>query len=217
MSFRDQTYTNKELLILYEDDDLATKEFVQQISDSKIRTVQVATSPKLTLGMLRNVSVQECNGEYFCQWDDDDWSHINRIEFQMDIIQRCKMPACIMMYWLIFDMTENQAYVSCRRPWEGSLLCEKPLIAGELQYEDSAKGEDTLVIEKLISRNLVFPVVMPKLYTYVYHGENTSGYEHWAKIFDVSQRLSDQSSRIIRNILENKYSGKKASRLLDKI
>jgi hypothetical protein len=208
---------NRELVIVYEDDDLATKQFIKGLSDRQIVGVEVAASPKLSLGKLRNMSVQMCAGEYFCQWDDDDWSHCRRLEFQMDAMEQSRMPACVMMYWLIFDMTEGQAYVSCRRPWEGSLVCKRSLITGELQYGDVTKGEDTVVIERLALKNLVFPLVRPNLYVYVYHGKNTFGYEHWRELFEASQRLSVHSSNRIRDILENKYSGEEASRLLEQL
>jgi glycosyltransferase involved in cell wall biosynthesis len=216
-SFKDQTYINKELLIVYENDDLSTKQFLRQVLDKNIIKIEAGTSPKLTLGELRNLSIRECNGEYFCQWDDDDWSHNSRLEFQMDVIQKSTLPACVMIHWLIFDALRNQAYVSNMRPWEGSLLCKKSLITEELKYEDNDRGEDTTIIKRLFSRNLIFPVVMPKLYIYVYHGKNAWLYEHWEKIFKASKKLSPESSRIVRDILDGKYPGEEASEMLNQI
>ncbi len=216
-SFKDQKYINKELVIVYENDDLSTKQFLRQVLDNNIIKIEAGTSPKLTLGELRNLSIRECNGEYFCQWDDDDWSHNSRLEFQMDVIHKSQMPACVMIHWLIFDALENQAYVSNRRPWEGSILCKKSLITEELKYEDNDRGEDTTIIKKLFSKNLIFPVVMPKLYIYVYHGRNVWFHDHWEKIFRTSRRLSAESSQIVRDILDGKYSGEEASDMLNKI
>ncbi|HEY7534371.1 MAG TPA: glycosyltransferase family A protein [Thermodesulfobacteriota bacterium] len=216
-SFKDQKYINKELVIVYENDDISTKEFLGKIFDNDIIKIEAVASPKMTLGGLRNLSISECNGEYFCQWDDDDWSHNNRLVFQMEVIQKSRMPACVMFHWLIFDALENQAYVSNRRPWEGSILCKKSLIIEELKYEDNNRGEDTTIVKKLFSKNLIFPVVMPKLYIYVYHGKNAWLDEHWGKIFRASKKLSANSSRIVRDILDCKYSGEEASEMLDQI
>ncbi len=216
-SFNDQTYINKELVIVYENDDLSTRQFLTKVLDNKIIKIEAGTSPKLTLGELRNLSIRECNGEYFCQWDDDDWSHNSRLEFQMDVIQKSKLPACVMVHWLIFDALEKEAYVSSIRPWEGSLLCKKSLMTEELKYEDNDRGEDTTIIKRLFSRNLIFPVVMPKLYIYVYHGKNAWLYEHWERIFRASKKLSAESSRKIRDILDGKYSGEEASEMLNQI
>lgn len=215
--FQAQSYPNRELLILYEDDDHPTREYIGGISDPRISKVEVSASPKLTLGRLRNLAIEKCRGEYFCQWDDDDWFHQNRLEFQMLVIQESRMPASIMMHWLVYEVMQGQAYVSNRRPWEGSLLCKKSLIGEEMNYDDLVKGEDTSLIERLFSGSLVFPIIMPKLYIYVYHGENTWEYEHWKPIFEAGTRLSVSSSRLIRDILSGCYSEKEASELLDKI
>ena len=64
-SFLDQTYENRELVIIYEDDDLATIQFLNNIVDSRVLKMEVPASPKLTLGKLRNLGMQNCNGEYF--------------------------------------------------------------------------------------------------------------------------------------------------------
>jgi glycosyltransferase involved in cell wall biosynthesis len=216
-SFEDQTYNNKELVIVYEDDDHFTDDFLCRVTSSKIKKIKVKKSKCLALGGLRNLSIQECSGEYFCQWDDDDWSHNNRIAFQMNVIRESNMPACVMMHWLIFDETEDQAYVSNRRPWEGSLLCKKSLISKDIKYDDTNKGEDTHIVKELFKSHLIFPVMMPKLYIYVYHGKNVWQREHWEEIFMASKKLSNTSSKIIKDILDSKYSGEKASSMLDQM
>lgn len=216
-SFHDQTYVNKELIIVFESDDLSTKQFVEQISDHDVFKVEVAASPKQTLGQLRNLSVLKGHGDYFCQWDDDDWYHNSRLEFQMNALKESQLPACVMIQWLVFDATRNHAYVSNMRPWEGSLLCRKSLLAGALEYDETARGEETNLVYKLLLKNLVVTMVMPQLYVYVYHGKNVWGYEHWENIFAASKALPPESGVVIRDILENRHSGEEASRLLDRM
>lgn len=216
-SFKDQTYPNRELVIVYESDDGETGEFLEGVTDHNIVVVEAPSSPALSLGELRNLSVSECGGEYFCQWDDDDFYHNDRLSFQMDVICQSKMPACVMMHWLMFDAGSRQAYVSVMRPWEGSLLSKKSLIGDELRYEEKSRGEDTPFVNGLFSRSLVFPVIMPKLYIYVYHGSNVWEKEHWERIFAASRKLSGDSSIIIGDILDGRYTGEEASRLLDSL
>jgi glycosyltransferase involved in cell wall biosynthesis len=215
--FRDQRYLNKELVIVFENDDLSTKKFLKQVSDKNILKIETVASSNLTLGELRNLSIRKCNGEYFCQWDDDDWSHSKRLEFQMDVIQKSQKPACVMMHWLVFDTSENQAYISYGRPWEGSILCEKSLITEEHKYENIKRGEDKNIIKTFVSKNLTSLVAIPKLYVYVYHGNNLWSYDHWDYIFRTSTKLSAESSRIVKETLEGKHSGEKASEMLDAI
>ncbi len=216
-SFRDQKYTHKELVIIYESDDSVTSEFLKGITDSNIYKIEAPALPRHTLGELRNLAVSKSRGEYFCQWDDDDFSHNERLSFQMGILQQTGMPACVMIHWLVFDEVRGQAYVSNMRPWEGSIMCSKSLVGNEIKYEDEAKGEDTPLINKLFSKNLVFPIVMPKLYIYVYHGGNVWTEQHWDKIFKASRKLSAESSQVIRDILDGKYTGDEASSLLDEL
>lgn len=216
-SFRDQTYPWRELVVVYEGDDADTAGFMDAIGDDNIRTIEAPPSPGLTLGELRNISVNECRGEYFCQWDDDDWSHPERLSFQMDVIRKSGLQASILMHWLVFDDASKKAYVSTRRPWEGSLLCKKSLIGGDLKYDARRRGEDTPLVTGLFRNGQVFPVIMPKLYIYVYHGDNVWTKEHWESIISASKSLSDESSLIINDILERKYTGKEASRMLDAI
>ena len=216
-SFRDQTYPRKELVVVYEGDDEDTAGFMRGIGDENIRAVEAPATPGLTLGELRNISVDKSGGEYFCQWDDDDWSHRERLSFQMEVIRKSGMQASVLMQWLIFDNTRKKAYISARRPWEGSLLCKKSLITGDLKYNAARRGEDTPLVNSLFKNGLVFPVIMPKLYIYVYHGGNVWTVEHWKSIFSASRALSDSASLIIGDILAGEYTGEDASDLLDKI
>lgn len=58
----------------------------------KIREIMVradvpnssGVSRKLTLGELRNISMEEAQGEYFCQWDDDDFHGKERVAKQWE-------------------------------------------------------------------------------------------------------------------------------------
>lgn len=214
--FKTQTYPNRELVIVYESDDAQTKTYVEQINTPGIVLLEVPAEPELTLGRLRNMAVKECNGDYFCQWDDDDWYHPKRLDQQMRVIEESRMSASIMLHWLIFDANSGQAYISCRRPWEGSLLCKKSVLdTYDIQYKDVAIGEDTDVIKRLFEKHLIFPMIFPILYIYIYHGKNAWNDEHWVKIFNSSTKLSRKSNRLIKNILEGTYTHQEAADLLD--
>lgn len=217
-TFHAQTYANKELLIVYEDDDAFSKAYLKKLSAPDIQTIEVPRSPDLTLGKLRNRAVQACRGEFFCQWDDDDWYHHRRLEFQMDVIRQSRFPACVLMHWLVFDATQNQGYLSPRWPWEGSVLCQTQIVGEDMEYANLKRDEDTPFIRKMMKKHLVFPVMMPKLYIYIYHSANVCGYEHWRdNIFKASKPLSTATSRLMADIVNGRYSVKKASELLDAV
>lgn len=214
--FKSQTYQNKELVIVYEDNDPDIKNFVTGIKDPTIKSFEISTNPKLSLGELRNLSLEFAIGEYICQWDADDWYHNRRLELQMDYCLKMHKPVCFLTYWLIFDSLTRKAYLSCKRLWEGTILCRKDRIKQEdIKYPAEPKMEDFYFVEKLLEKNHVYPVDLPHLYIYVYHGENTWPYQHFQHNFEVGKVLSESASQIINDILEGKYSNGQASDLLD--
>lgn len=217
--FLAQTYVNKELIILYEDDDLATEKLVGGgfPTESGIRLLRAPAYPKMTLGELRNVAIKVAMGEFICQWDDDDWYHMSRLELQYGKLFGAGRHGSILTQWLVFDCLTATAYLSHVRLWEGSILCRKSVLQ-QKAYEDKPLGEDTATIEYLASRNSLYLLEeMPGLYIYVYHGGNLWEHEHWNAIFRCSTEMIAEDSRTILAILNGKYPIREASLLLDAI
>ena len=77
-SFLRQTWSNKELVIINHGNSK-----VWTGVDSRIRESMVNKSPGVTLGDLRNRSIDTASGDWCIQWDDDDWYSDTRIENQM--------------------------------------------------------------------------------------------------------------------------------------
>ena len=202
--FNNQSYENKQLIIVYEEVDTLTHEFIIfQKFDNNIKVIKIGSSlEKLSLGELRNISVEQADGEYVCQWDDDDWFDPDRLKIQMEFIQNSRKPACILSRWVVFNSQTKKAYISNRRLWEGSLLCRKDLII-ENPYLPLHKGEDTSVIESLfIEDNLHIIDDQPELYIYVSHGNNTWEQYHFDQIFLYSIELDSEYASDIEEILE---------------
>ena len=206
--FRNQSYENKQLVILYEDFDLATDQFIKRREwEKRIKIIRVGASPvKCSLGELRNISVREADGEYVCQWDDDDWFDPDRLTNQMQHIQTTGKPACLLSRWIVYDAIHQKAYISNRRLWEGSILCQKLLML-EKPYPAVSKGEDSSVIEFLYQQQHLHIIEdMPELYIYISHGNNTWEQSHFDLIFTCSTALSDEVASDIQAILEDEYS-----------
>jgi len=208
-----QTYANTELIIVFEDNDPATKEMLASVTDKRIKCFEVPATPKMSLGALRNFSIAKADGDYFCQWDDDDWYHEARLQVQLDTLLKNHKPACYMVFWLIYDMLNNRSYFSMG-PWAGSLLCQKSLVTDQLKYPDLGRHEDIVFLKALIRQKHVFPVVMPSLYIYAYHGKNTFGESHFNDLFSASQPLPHHVTELFRRIFEKQICYREASRLL---
>ncbi|MGN6601345.1 MAG: glycosyltransferase [Ginsengibacter sp.] len=212
--FLGQTYGNKELLIVCESDDLETVELVSCIKDDMISLIVVDVHPKRTLGELRNLSIAAAKGDFFCQWDDDDWYHSKRLELQFKFLNDYYKSGSVLVNWIIFDELKREAYLSYTRAWEGSILCKKEIVDKEHYYDHLTKGEDTFFLFKLLERNCLVPIMMPYLYIYVIHGSNTWQRQHFDNMLLSCQKLSSQSAVWISEILKGNYSPEEASEIL---
>ena len=196
--FTAQTYRRKELVIIYEDNDDETHMFLEGVHRVGIRVICVKSNPKLTLGELRNIGLQHSKGEFFCQWDDDDWYHVDRLTTQIQYIQKFKKSASVLVSWLMYDNHCGNAYLSFAGAWAGSLMCKRVIGNTTISYPDMAKSEDVSLLLLLYSMNCIYPITMPYLYIYVYHGSNTWNKSHFKKLFSKSQKLSLETSFILR-------------------
>lgn len=203
--FMNQSYPNKQLVVVYEDHDKDTCTLLESGTwDDTVKLVRVSASPvKLSLGELRNISIEAADGEYVCQWDDDDWYDPNRIAVQVEHIIATNRPACVLSQWVVFDAVNQKAYLSNIRLWEGSIMCKKEIIQQRL-YAKIPKGEDTEVVDYLSNNDLLTVIHdMPELYIYIYHGTNTWEQAHFEKIFNASMQLSQDSCDQIIDILNS--------------
>ena len=97
--FLHQTYPYRELVVVYESDDEATRQFLTALGESSIHPLEVPAVPRLTLGSLRNIALQAGTGTYVAQWDDDDWYSPERLAEQMRAIQETGKQGCVLARW----------------------------------------------------------------------------------------------------------------------
>jgi glycosyltransferase involved in cell wall biosynthesis len=217
--FHAQSYPAKELIIVYEDDDPETGSFIEneQIAAmNNIRVQKVPAVPKISLGELRNIGIQTARGEFICQWDDDDWYHMERLYSQYRLAKETHAGS-ILTRWIVYNSIEKKAYVSKRRLWEGSILCSKHILQLK-PYEPKHQGEDTPTIDYLDSQNYLHLIEdRPELYIYVYHGGNTWNAGHWHRIFASGTPLPESDSLEIAAILDGGYSNPEGSGMLSRI
>jgi len=213
--FLAQSYPNKELIIQYESDDSSTPSLREAYAaHPEIKWHQVDDKPKLTLGERRNLSIERSSGEYFCQWDDDDWYHADRIRDQLSAVLSTHQSASIMTNRLIFDASKRTAYFSHLRLWESSILCRRDALTADVRYPARNRMEDTYFTKALVENNRVYPHVLPTHYIYVINHGNISPQSHFDLLLAASQPLSPALSRLVADILDGTYSPETASRIL---
>lgn len=190
-NFLDQTYSNKELIIINEgskDYKLKVDSFLNKLNNSCKIVHKKVHSDNYVLGELRNKSIDMSNGDYLLTWDDDDLSSNDRIEKQFELMGN--YDASVLANFNVYSTHSNKCY-ECHSMYghHGTLMWKK----SDVRFSSMKKGEDTDFIRKLNNcksdrTDLIFKKGVkillnhPRLFEYNYHHENTSGHDHISKI-----------------------------------
>ncbi len=177
--YRRQTWKSRELVIvdLGSDDRLAR--WVAELGDPSIRVIPQPEN-RDPLGAVRNLSVEAARGTHICIWDDDDLSHPMRLEAQLATMKVTRTRVSMLLREIFWMPKQGVMAILTRRTHENTLLCEK---AAMLPYPALPRGEDTPLVQELISRHPAVYLDLPELYVYVAHGANTWDSEHMAKVW----------------------------------
>lgn len=173
--FEHQRYENRELIVIDDGEDDGLEKWINERDDERIVYIRLPSENK-TLGELRNIAVDKATGTYVTQWDDDDLSDPERLQFQFSVIQLLQTDACFLERQQIWWPETRRFAVSCRRIWEGSFVCRKSSLP---PYPVLSRGEDSPVVDQIVRTRRAALLDCPHLYTYVFHGGNTFDDEHW--------------------------------------
>ena len=127
----------------------------------------VRCAPGLTIGEKRNIAVAHASGEYVATWDDDDWSHPDRLAVQLAALEaHPEADAVIMSRATLVCPHRNLFGISSVGSWQASMLARRWRLPC---YPAQNLEEDTEVINKLKVEFLD----RPDLFHYHIHGDNT--------------------------------------------
>ena len=197
--FLNQSYLNKELIFVYEDNNCFINEIKTKFNYKNIKYIEIPSTPKKTLGELRNISINNSNGSILIQWDDDDVYHKERITTQYNFMVQKKTNA-VMLDQRLFLM-DNILYKTNIWPFEGSIMIKKNMFTDNKinPYSEDIKGEDTNILMDLLKTNSVEFMNCPNLYLYRYTGDNVWDKKHFNEIANASYKIKniDLSNRTI--------------------
>jgi glycosyltransferase involved in cell wall biosynthesis len=202
--FLRQSHSEKELVIVMNGGEAATSDlivsYVAKLQRQEVRLVQLPGLFKL--GALRNISLAEARGEYFCQWDDDDRHHPRRLASQLQHLRKTgKRATCLEEVMQYFSHERGLYCINWRKTpatcFPGTLFSEKSV---EIRYPESgetaSRGEDSVVVEQLLTMNALQVLSgVPELYLYVSHGQNTWSQDHHKFL---AQRLALSKGLLMR-------------------
>ena len=202
--FLAQTHPARELIILHEDVDSATREYVEALAHPMIRRLEVPSLPHIRLGAKRNLMVQASLGRYVATWDDDDWHAPTRLAEQLHVINESGAGACVLQHLVVHDALSGQSWLSQGRSWDQTVLAERAIMP---PYADLDVGGDFPCVNLLAVRGQLAALDRAQLYIYVYHGANVGGPAHFMNdVFAHSTPLSAAASKRIAQVLESPQS-----------
>lgn len=190
--FAEQTYPNRELVIVTDGEPRFRRALERFVAEQGIERVHFVYpgEERLTLGRLRNISVEAAAGEIICQWDDDDCNHPERLALQIEHMLRQQARACFLTDHLQF-LEANRTLFWIDWTLGGTISGKDQLVPGSLMmYKDerfrypengyyARQGEDSMLLESLYGELPVAHLMgMGHLYLYQYHGRNTFSKEH---------------------------------------
>jgi len=216
--YLDQTYPNRELLIVNEGPDQYQAEIdahLQKLQRPDIRTLWLRGD--YTLGALRNISVALCSGDLFCQWDDDDFCTPQRLTTQFSFM--AKRPWCKVCYLsdqLHYYFNQRTLYWDDWKAYASHGIKRCALIPGTLmaykhiwkdwlvRYPSGGKharaGEDTWLADSLIDRSYDAVMLLEGvgyMHVYTHHGNNQV-FDH-AHHFLISDMRSQYRDKIVQH------------------
>lgn len=182
--FARQTWPNRELVILSDGSPEYAREIdrlVENYGSSDLR--HVYRPGDRSLGAARNLCVAEANGDFLCQWDDDDLYHPARLEVQFRHMESENAEASLMAdQWQYFSDTREFLWLN----WypdliPGTLLCGRACLARH-PYPDRSLEEDAAIRQELREDGSL-AILRGKgwLYLYTWNGLNAwprSHHEH---------------------------------------
>lgn len=179
--FMRQTWPNKELLVVCDHPSSDLENWVKDLNRTDVRYLRLPAAEK-NLGELRNFSVQRASGDYVCQWDDDDFFHARRLQYQMASLTATDSDACFLHRQIFWLPEVRRLGVFPHDLLENTLLCKKEKAPA---YLSIAQGEDSKPCQDLLLAHKVVFCDRADLYVYLRHGGNVWHEKHfmdrWAR------------------------------------
>jgi ADP-heptose:LPS heptosyltransferase/glycosyltransferase involved in cell wall biosynthesis len=141
--FLAQDYAEKELVIV---DDGADPVADLIPDDPRVRYLRAET--RRPVGAKRNFACREARGQVLVHWDDDDWSALWRLRYQIDQLRETNADICGLNRIWFYAREEKRAweyvYPSRQKPWVyGASLCYTREFWQRHPFPEIRLGEDT--------------------------------------------------------------------------
>ena len=190
--YTQQTYPNKELIIASQGDSEQNNQigaFVESLQRKDIQFIEAPSS--LSLGAMRNLSIELSTGSIVCQWDDDDLFHPFRLVDQYHALLNGGIASLYSQHLKYFVESQRLYWVdwSIEHPdWRrylcGTIMFRKQHfhMLNNMFYPEvgsqSDREEDMNVLIRLSKLGKLVGVNKGYQYIYVFHGKNVYDQAH---------------------------------------
>ena len=156
--FLNQTYENKELLIINHGQ--------ETFNGENIREIKVSKTDAMPIGALRNLAFEAARGDWLVTWDDDDSQHPDRLAWQVERTPEGRMS--LFKNRLVHDLLTGESFVKSAPVGFGSTMIYPRNTTN--RYENWINNSDgwfrCMFFDKVLLEN------PPELYIYNHHGGN---------------------------------------------
>lgn len=201
--FQKQTYPNKELVIVDDGADGRLGEWIASLHDSRLRYTRSRGKEKKILGELRNLALENAQGEYIALWDDDDLSHPRRLALQMQMMFFVSADGCFLtsqvLYWPTRGQLADTSSRHWRNGWHNTMIFKKAIVAAE-KFPNIKRRVDGILCRKMLPKTKVVLCHARRLYLRTVHGANLWDEEHFEKMMrecGVNQYKGSDYNRIL--------------------
>jgi glycosyltransferase involved in cell wall biosynthesis len=217
--YTQQTYKNKELVIISQSDskvNLQIRNHIDLLNRNDI--VFVEAPARLSLGAMRNLSIEVATGSILCQWDDDDLYHPQRVMAQYRALLGKDVVATLYTQHLKLFLDSGKMYWcdwSVEKPQWRTMLCGSIMFHKEMFYTfnnhlypecggQSDKEEDMNVLIKFSRIGKLAPVNYGYHYIYVFHGRNVYDLNHHRLVLE-KRVIGEHELRDKQDLLTNTF------------
>lgn len=217
--YTQQSYKNRELIIISQGDvqtNLQIRNHIDSLNRNDI--ILVEAPERLSLGAMRNLSIEVATGDIMCQWDDDDLYHPQRIMAQYHALLGGNIIASLYTQHLKLFVEAQTMYWcdwSVERPQWRTMLCGSIMFHKDIFYTfnnrlypesggQSDKEEDMNVLIKFSRIGKLAPVNYGHHYIYVFHGRNVYDLNHHRLVL-AKRVIGEHELKEKQNLLTNTF------------
>lgn len=207
-SFVDQEYRGRKLLLIINDNPIPLYPDHTLIPKDVVELHIRHEGNKYTLGELRNMAFEHVPADsYMVQWDDDDWSHPLRLQYQVD--ETTDGCASILKWQTQYDVNTGKCFAGCGKEarvggFAGTMLFPAAVAA---RFSLKPKGEDTdflVAVQKVMELKVL--ANSPTLFMHFCHDNNTWHKEHVMKRRRGSRDLMAGELETVQQVIRTQYN-----------